>query len=137
MVTGGGQIAVPDPDSSDPSAAGTGRASFGFNAKPEKNGPPCTRGTCGTQANGHFNYVNLVTGLHVNGPVTGISMNPDGSITFCGVCDGSSPSCAFTVTVKDNGEPGTTDTFGLTVTGSLTEDRSVRVISNGNIQFHP
>jgi hypothetical protein len=88
-------------------------------------------------ANGHFDYLNHVTGLHVNGPVTGISRNTDGSITFCGSCGPAiKANCDFTVTVLDNGEPGTNDRFCLTVTGDLTEDRSCRVISRGNIQFH-
>ncbi|HEX8686197.1 MAG TPA: ice-binding family protein, partial [Pyrinomonadaceae bacterium] len=61
-VTGGGQIPVPDPDMNDPLATGIGRATFGFNSQPEKG---CTDGA----AKGHFNYVNHVTGLHVNGKV--------------------------------------------------------------------
>jgi len=140
-VTGGGQIPVPDPDSSNPSATGTGRASYGFNVKPDRKGP-CKTGTCGNAASGHFNYVNHVTGLHVNGPVTGISViavNPDGSpktVQFCGSCGPAVPQCDFIVTVEDHGEPGTTDQLGLTVTGTLTEARSQRVIARGNIQFH-
>jgi hypothetical protein len=38
--------------------------------------------------------------------------------------------------VEDHGEPGTSDQFGITVTGVPSEIRSQRVISNGNIQFH-
>jgi len=135
-VTGGGQIPVPSPDSNDPSATGTGRATFGFNAQPERNSESCTA------AKGHFNYLNHVTGLHVNGPVNDVSViatNPDGSpqtVRFSGTCDGSSPQCSFSVTVQDNGEPGTSDQFGITVTGALSEVRSQRVISRGNIQFH-
>lgn len=124
-VTGGGQIAVPDP-------ASPGRASFGFNAK----------GNDGGTASGHFNYLNHVTGLHVNGPVNSVVVsvtNPDGSpntIRFSGTCDGNLPACSFVVTVQDNGEPGTSDQFGVTVTGGVSETTSQRVISNGNIQFH-
>ena len=127
-VTGGGQIPVPDPNSTDPNAGGTGRASFGFNAEPN---------------DGHFNYVNHVTGLHVNGPVTStqvIAINPDGSpkrVLFSGTCDGSGPACSFSVTVEDHGEPGTSDQFGIAVTGAVSEVRSRRIISRGNIQFHP
>jgi len=121
-VTGGGQIPVPDPNSS-------GRASFGFNAKSNEQG-------------GHFNYVNHVTGLHVNGPVTDvqvIAINPDGSpktVRFSGTCDGNLPACSFSVTVEDLDEPGKNDQFGIAVTGGLIEDRSQRIISRGNIQFH-
>ncbi|MGI8785929.1 MAG: ice-binding family protein [Acidobacteriota bacterium] len=131
-VTGGGQIPVPNPDSNVPNATGTGRATFGFNAKPNKDGT----------ATGHFNYLNHVTGLHVNGPVDDvvvIATNLDGSpktVRFSGTCGGSSPSCSFSVTVEDHGEPGRIDEFGITVTGALSEVRSQRVISRGNIQFH-
>jgi len=124
-VTGGGQIPVPDPDS-------TGRATFGFNAQPDKKD--------GT-AKGHFNYLNHVTGLHVNGPVTAIrviAVYADGSpktVLFSGIC-GNLPACSFSVTVEDHGEPGRSDQFGIRVTGGLTEVRSQRVIRNGNIQFH-
>jgi len=123
-VTGGGQIPVPDPNS-------TGRATFGFNAQPDKSGG----------AKGNLNYVNHVTGLHVNGPVTSIqviAIYPDGSpktIRFSGTCGGT---CSFSVMVEDHGEPGTIDKFGIRVTdaGGPTEVTSQRVISQGNIQFH-
>ena len=121
-VTGGGQIQVPDLNS-------PGTASFGFNA-----------GTGNGGSGGHFNYVNHVNGQHFNGSVNDIvviAFNPDGSpktVLFSGTCgDG----CAFSVTVEDHGEPGTTDQFGVTVTGAVSEVRSQRVISRGNIQFHP
>ena len=123
-VTGGGQIPVPDPGSN-------GRATFGFNAKGNQDGT----------ASGHFNYLNHVTGLHVNGPVDGVAViarNPDGSpktVRFSGTC-GNGPACSFSVTVEDHGEPGTNDEFGVVVTGGLSEFRSQRVISRGNIQFH-
>jgi hypothetical protein len=122
-VTGGGQIQVPDLNS-------PGTASFGFNAQSDKSGG----------AKGHFNYVNHVNGLHVDGPVNDIvviAFNPDGSpktVLFSGTCGNG---CAFSVTVEDNGEPGTKDQFGITVTGPVSEVRSQRLISNGNIQFHP
>ena len=131
-VTGGGQIPVPDPDNAAPNATGTGRATFGFNAQPDKSGG----------AKGHFNYVNHVNGLHVNGEVTHIqviAVYPDGSpktVRFSGTWDCSSPACSFSVTVEDHGEPGTSDQFGIAVTGGVTEVRSQRVISQGNIQFH-
>ena len=127
-VTGGGQISVPDPNSDDANATGTGKATFGFNAQPDKKG--------GTE--GHFNYVNHVTGLHINGSVDKvwvIAENADGSpktVLFSGTYKGGS----FIVTVEDHGEPGTNDKFGVWVIGSQSEVRSMRIISNGNIQFH-
>ncbi len=123
-VTGGGQIPVPDPNSA-------GRATFGFNAQPDKKGG----------AKGHFNYVNHQTGLHINGQVDKIvviAINLDGSpktVLFSGTWEGGS----FFVTVEDHGEPGTGDALGVTValaTGELLEVRSQRTISKGNIQFH-
>ena len=125
-VTGGGQIPVPDPDSNNQLATGTGRATFGFNSQPEKG---CTDGA----AKGHFNYVNHVTGLHVNGKVLNSVLIAPNTVQFSGECG---TGCTFTVTVQDNGEPGTLDTFGLDVTGTKNEVRSQRVISRGNIQFH-
>jgi hypothetical protein len=125
-VTGGGQIPVPSPDSNNQLATGTGRATFGFNSQPEKG---CTDGA----AKGHFNYVNHVTGLHVNGKVLNSVLIAPNTVQFSGECG---TGCTFTVTVQDNGEPGTLDTFGLDVTGTKNEHRSLRVISRGNIQFH-
>jgi type VI secretion system secreted protein VgrG len=125
-VTGGGQIPVPDPNSSNPLATGDGRATFGFNSQPEKG---CTDGA----AKGHFNYVNHVTGLHVNGKVLNSQLVAPNTVRFTGECG---TGCSFTVTVQDNGEPGTFDTFSLSVTGTKNEVRSLRVISRGNIQFH-
>ena len=119
-VTGGGQISVPN-----------GQATFGFNAQPDKKGV----------AKGNLNYVNHVTGLHVNGTVDNImvtDINLDNSpktLQFSGTYEGGS----FIVTVQDKGEPGTNDQFGIwvtTVAGSLSEVTPMRVISQGNIQFH-
>lgn len=123
-VTGGGQIPVPNADSE-------GRATFGFNARGNEDGT----------GRGHLNYVNHVTGLHVNGPVDKVKVianNPDGSaktVQFSGNC-GQMPACAFSVTVEDHGEPGKADEFGIRVTGNVSEVRSQRVISRGNIKFH-
>ena len=117
-VTGGGQIPVPD-----------GSATFGFNAQPDKKG---------NGAKGHFNYVNHVTGLHINGSVDKVVVieeNANGSpktVLFSGTYEGGS----FIVTVEDRGEPGRSDQFGVAVIGSQSEVESMRVISNGNIQFH-
>ncbi|MBF8265734.1 MAG: hypothetical protein HW384_1598 [Dehalococcoidia bacterium] len=127
-VTGGGQISVPDPNSDDANATGTGKATFGFNAQPDKKS--------GT-AKGHFNYVNHVTGLHINGSVDKVvvievNAGTPKTVLFSGTYEGGS----FIVTIQDNGEPGTNDKFGVVVIGSQSEVRNMRVISNGNIQFH-
>jgi hypothetical protein len=125
-VTGGGQIPVPDPNSGNSLDTGDGRATFGFNSQPEKG---CTDGA----AKGHFNYVNHVTGLHVNGKVLNSQLIAPNTVRFTGECG---TGCSFTATVQDWGEPGTLDTFGISVTGTKNENRSPRIISRGNIQFH-
>jgi hypothetical protein len=136
-VTGGGGINVPDPPVSDPDATGSGFANYGFNGMPGAGGAPGT---------GHFNYVNhaVAANRHVNGPVTDVdivALNPDGSprtARLSGTCDGFLPSCTFSVLTEDNGEPGRNDRFGIVVVsaGQVVEARSLRVVRNGNIQFH-
>jgi hypothetical protein len=124
-VTGGGQINVPDPDSA-------GFSTYGFNAKPDAEGG----------AKGHLTYRNHMTGLHVNGTVTDVdvvTLNPDGApqmVRFSGTC-ANGPSCTFSVTVEDNGEPGIDDRFGIVVVGAESDEGTPdRVVSNGNIQVH-
>jgi len=58
------------------------------------------------------------------------------TVRFSGTCNDSGPACAFSVTVEDRGEPGTSDQFGIVVTGAAPEARSQRVMSRGIIQFH-
>ena len=137
-VTGGGSINVPDnPAESDPEATGNGRANYGFNGQP---------GGAGAPATGHFNYVNHVraSNFHINGPVTEvdvIGLNADGTpktARLSGTCNGFLPSCTFSLVTEDNGEPPVNDMFGITIVsnGQVVEDRSLRLIRNGNIQFH-
>lgn len=124
-VTGGGQIEVDG-----------GYATFGFKAQRKT-------GETKDMTKGRFNYVNHVTGLHINGPVdmikiVGIS---DGisTVQFSGTSNSSGRnalSTTFVVTVEDHGEPGFYDEFGITVTGDASETTLQDVISNGNIQFH-
>lgn len=134
-VTGGGSINVPsNPAVTDPDATGTGFANYGFNGQP------------GSPATGHFNYVNHVVAknLHINGPVTDmdvIALNTDGTpktARLSGTCDGFLPACTFSIVAEDNGEPPVNDKFGITVVsnGQVVEARSLRLIRNGNIQFH-
>ena len=133
-MTGGGQIFVPDPDSTDPTEEGTGRANYGFNAMP---------GAAGAAATGNLNYLNHVTRLHINGPVTDvdvIDVDDEGlptTVLFTGTCN-VGPPCTFAVLAEDNGEPGRDDRFGIAVmsAGALVEARSPRVVRNGNIQAH-
>lgn len=137
-VTGGGSINVPDdPTETDPDATGNGRANYGFNAQP---------GGAGAPASGNFNYVNHVINgnLHVNGPVTDVdvvALNTDGTpktARFSGTCTQLVADCTFSVMVEDNGEPARDDQFGVTIAagGEVLEARTMRVVRNGNIQFH-
>jgi ice-binding like protein len=130
-VTGIGQVAVPDEGSA-------GRANFTFNVRPGA--------TAADPAKGHFNFIDHVTGLHVNGPVTSvvvIATDPNGdpsTVAFAGTCTesqcgGSGAPCAFTITVEDHGTPGSADEFGLTITGGMNEVITQRLIKRGNIQF--
>jgi hypothetical protein len=123
-VTGGGQINV---DGGNPGSF----ASYGFNATPSAEG-----------ATGHLNYRNHVTGLHVNGTVTDVdvvtvSQGSPQMVRFSGTCT-AGPTCTFSVTVEDNGEPSINDRFGIVVVGSEADETTAdRVVRNGNIQFHP
>ena len=137
-VTGGGSINVPNnPANTDRNATGTGFANYGFNGQP---------GAAGAPATGNFNYVNHVraSNFHINGPVTDvdvIGLNADGTpktARLSGTCNGFLPSCTFSLVTEDNGEPPVNDMFGITIVsnGQVVEDRSLRLIRNGNIQFH-
>jgi len=137
-VTGGGSINVPDnPANTDPDATGNGRANYGFNGRP---------GAAGAPATGNFNYVNHVVApnFHINGPVTDVAvvaLNTDGTpktARLSGTCNGFLPTCTFSILTEDNGEPAVDDRFGITIVsnGQVVEARSLRLIRNGNIQFH-
>jgi hypothetical protein len=137
-VTGGGGINVPsDPTETNPEASGSGFANYGFNAQP---------GVAGAATTGTFNYVNHVVAgnRHVNGPVTDVdvlALNQDATartVRFSGTCDAFLPACTFSVMVEDNGEPPFNDRFGVTFVsnGTVVEDRAIRRIRAGNIQFH-
>lgn len=57
-------------------------------------------------------------------------------VRFSGTC-ANGPACTFSVTVEDNGEPGISDRFGITVVGSESDETtSDRLVRNGNIQVH-
>lgn len=119
-VTGGGQIDVP---------GGTG--TFGFNAKREE-------GTDGA-VSGHLNYLNHVTGVHLNckvesGGLTSAPGAEPGTASFGGYeCTPNSTFSNFTFTVVDRGEPGRFDEFRITYDAITDEGGTIR---SGNIQVH-
>jgi hypothetical protein len=119
-ATGGGQILV----------AG-GRATFGFNAKRTEEAT--------TVASGHLNYLNHVTGVHVNCKVTEAGITPatddsPGTAHFHGTdCRPNNLAEPVMVDVVDDGEPGKTDEFTITYNG-ITDTGPI--IHSGNIQVH-
>jgi hypothetical protein len=127
-VTGGGQIPIFD-------QTGTtviGTATFGFNAKREE----------GTNlGSGHLNYVNHVTGDHLNCKVTMVGVTPAPDENSPGKADFSSYDCTpnssaqdVLVHVEDFAEPGDADVFIITIND--VEPGVGGVIRNGNIQVH-
>jgi hypothetical protein len=115
--TGGGQVAA--------LTAGTG--TFGFNA----------RNTGAGTASGHFNWVNHLSGCHIEGPVSTLSVCGN-TATFSGTCSGNTVCTSFTVKVTDKGEPGAgKDTINITIAGACAGTApGEQPIMNGNIQSH-
>jgi len=107
-VTGGGQIWVPDPDSTDSRRTGHERATFAFVAIP---------GEAGSDARGRFLYLNHANRGHLAGfgpvhtagrvqHIDVVEVDADGSpktVRFDGACE-RRPNCTFSVLVRDNGE---------------------------------
>jgi len=115
FVTGGGWI------TGTPSGA---RANFGFKAGSDDTGAVF----------GNLNYIDHSTNLHVKaGTITSyIVLNPttrqfQGSATIDGAAG------TFTATVTDAGEPGTADTFAITLSTGYAASGTLQ---GGNIQLH-
>jgi hypothetical protein len=53
--------------------------------------------------------------------------------TFGGTCTNNGAPCTFSVTVQDNGEPGTNDVFTISIDGGPPEGGTLR---SGIIQIH-
>ena len=134
-VTGGGQIDVIVKD-----VAGT--ATFGFNAKrvDEEGSEPVV--------SGHLNYVNHVSGVHINCEVEAAAVTPaeddlPGTAAFGGyACSPNSSSSNFIVHVVDTDEPGREDVFTIEYT-TRDDDTHTPIIEgqgspirSGNIQVH-
>ncbi len=120
FVTGGGFIAV----------ASGGRANFGFNAGIKPNA---------TGADGHLNYIDHTTGMHVKSTsVTGYtdtSANSPNSRHFEGTAEiNGQAGFTYMVDVADNGEPGRhTDTFSISLSSGYSASGK---LEGGNIQLH-
>jgi len=112
-VTGGGTIDV---------AGGIGNFGFIVEAK-------STTGPIG----GNLQYHNHASGAKVHSVMFTSLVIAANTATFSGTCTNNGAPCTFTVNVTDNGEPGTNDTFTISVSGGPPEGGKLR---SGNIQIH-
>ncbi len=141
-VTGGGWI-IP--------CSGPEKATFGFNAM--QNSPDQTPFP-DPPVKGELEYIDHNTGMNVHGDVNiMVSVFPDAFLknqeaTFSGTCRVTGIAVPFDgwffVYVRDNGEPGKSDLFRISVfTGAamtpaqLFYDSGLQELGGGNIQTHP
>ncbi len=110
-ATGGGSISVPG-----------GTANFGFVVQRQAPGGPVI---------GQFEYNGK--GLNVHSVAITTLTIAGNTATFSGTCVRNGQPCTFTVTVTDNGEPGSNDKFTLVVSGQTLASGTLR---GGNIQVH-
>jgi len=120
-VTGGGQVQV--------NITG-GKGTFGFNAKNE----------AGVGGSGHLNYLNHVTGAHLDCTVTLVTMLTPTTAEFSGPCSANSAASSFKAHVEDHGNPGKgNDVFKITYTDQLgphVDEGGPGPIISGNIVIH-
>ena len=115
-VTGGGQV-----------PASGGKATFGFNAKNQ----------AGVGSSGHLNYLNHVTGAHLDCTVTVVTMLTPTTAEFSGTCSPNSAATSFTAHVEDNGTPGKNgDVFRITYPNSMIGVTEGGPLISGNIVIH-
>jgi len=115
-VTAGGWITV---------AATNSKANFGLNAR---NSSPLT---------GHLTYVDHApTKLVVHSTsITSYTIVNATTRTFTGTCEiNGVGGFTFTCTVVDNGEPGTADTFSISLSSGYNASGT---LGGGNVQVHP
>ena len=128
-ISGSGQIPVPQTNSGDVNAGGNGRASFAFLTDPNGMGT-------------YFDYRSDVTGARIYGlidSVTIVAMDPDGSpktVNLVGSCDSSLPRCSFSIMAQVGDQTIAGGQLGLTITGFVSEQRSLRAISAGQIEIY-
>ncbi len=115
-VTGGGQVPV------DMMA---GKGSFGFNAKSD-----------GGVGSGHLNYLNHVTGAHIDCTVDVVTMLTPTTAEFSGTCTSNSAANAsnFSAHVEDHATPGKNEDV-FTISYGTVVNEGGKLIS-GNIQIH-
>lgn len=112
-VTGGGSIGV---------SGGIGN--FGFTVQRKDAADPIA---------GSLNYHNKATGAKVKSSSFTVYAISGNMAVFEGTCTNNGASCTFRVIVTDNGEPGATDEFTVSISGGAEEGGTLR---SGNIQIH-
>ena len=113
-TTGGGWITAPT----------LGKGTFGVSGRPTASGG----------ATGHLVYKDHGTGVRISGPVVFYLENGfNGAVMTGPATVNGQPAGDFEVNVQDNGEPGTTDTFSVSVDGV---PQGAGTLQGGNIQFH-
>src|SRR5438552_2046982 len=115
-VTGGGTVDVPGP----------GIANFGFIVQARS-----TSGPIG----GDLQYVNHASGAKVHSVMFDSFVINANTATFGGTCTNNGVPCTFEVHVTDNGEPGTNDSFNITVDAGPTEGAN-ETLRSGNVLIH-
>jgi hypothetical protein len=112
-ITGGGSINI----------AGN-NGTFGFTVQ---------RTTVAAPIQGDLQYINHATGAKIHSVSFSSLTISNTTATFTGTCVNNGVPCTFSVSVTDNGEPGKTDTFSISVSGAPSEGG---VLRSGNIQIH-
>ncbi|PYT23510.1 MAG: hypothetical protein DMG57_31700 [Acidobacteria bacterium] len=82
---------------------------------------------------GDLQYINHASGAKVHSVTFTSLVIAGNTATFGGTCTNNGSPCTFTVKVTDNGEPGTNDTFTISVSGGPPEGGT---LPSGNIQIH-
>ncbi len=83
---------------------------------------------------GHLTYIDHGTGMKVKGTsITGYHVVNSTTRIIDGTADVDGTSATYVVTVADNGEPGTSDTFELQLSTGYTSNGT---LGGGNIQLH-
>jgi len=83
---------------------------------------------------GHLTYIDHGTGLKVKGTgITGYTIVNSVTRVIHGTADANGQAVTFTLTLADNGEPGTNDTFHLQLSSGYNANGPLQ---GGNIQLH-
>jgi hypothetical protein len=112
-VTGGGTVYV-----------SRGLANFGFSVRAQSSTGSIS---------GDLQYVNHASGANVHSLAFTTLVISGNTATFIGTCTNNSAPCTFVAMVKDNGEPGTSDTFTISIDAGPPQGGTLR---SGNIQIH-